>query len=377
MDNESVTKEIDRKNEIFISELMNKNSFMLDWYAGAVLPKHHPKYYDGRIEVNIRKVFNSSYGNISFGKDEYQITDKLVDNLYNYIDTNINKLIKLSLNQSTEMYDGINDSLSIKYKSIYISISEVNVTSEEERSEISKIKADIKNIICVNKLTNNYSSEDEISDEKIETIVNNLVETDNMDKKFLLSKITKKIVHMPANIETTIAQLMQLNDNDVAMIEPLMQGEIFNTLKKVCEKLKINIEVNHDEISGLAYYYKFKKILNTPDIKKTKVVITEESIDENGRASGAIKEVYVPAVKKDIDSTVKMLVNKIKELPVNTEISVSELLGLHINDYETKELFEINKKVLSTCKENGITLNFDKYKDEIVGLPYNIPFIKE
>ena len=154
MDNESVTKEIDRKNEIFISELMNKNSFMLDWYAGAVLPKHHPKYYDGRIEVNIRKVFNSSYGNISFGKDEYQITDKLVDNLYNYIDTNINKLIKLSLNQSTEMYDGINDSLSIKYKSIYISISEVNATSEEERSEISKIKADIKNIICVNKLTN-------------------------------------------------------------------------------------------------------------------------------------------------------------------------------------------------------------------------------
>ena len=377
MDNESVTKEIDRKNEIFISELMNKNSFMLDWYAGAVLPKHHPKYYDGRIEVNIRKVFNSSYGNISFDKDEYQITDKLVDNLYNYIDTNINKLIKLSLNQSTEMYEGISDSLSIKYKSIYILISEVNATSEEERSEISKIKADIKNIICVNKLTNNYSSEDEISDEKIETIVNNLVETDNMDKKFLLSKITKKIVHMPANIETTIAQLMQLNDNDVAMIEPLMQGEIFNTLKKVCEKLKINIEVNHDEISGLAYYYKFKKILNTPDIKKTKVVITEESIDENGRASGAIKEVYVPTVKKDIDSTVKMLVNKIKELPVNTEISISELLGLHINDYETKELFEINKKVLSTCKESGIILNFDKYKDEIVGLPYNIPFIKE
>ena len=95
---------------------------------------------------------------------------------------NINKLIKLSLNQSTEMYEGISDSLSIKYKSIYILISEVNATSEEERSEISKIKADIKNIICVNKLTNNYSSEDEISDEKIETIVNNLVETDNMDK---------------------------------------------------------------------------------------------------------------------------------------------------------------------------------------------------
>ena len=35
MNNENYIEEIDRKNE-FIKELMNKDSFMLDWYADGV-----------------------------------------------------------------------------------------------------------------------------------------------------------------------------------------------------------------------------------------------------------------------------------------------------------------------------------------------------
>ena len=142
---------IDQKNEMFIRELMNKDSFMFDWYAGAVIPKHHPRYYDGRIEVNIRKVFNSSYGNINFGRDEYQVNDEVVNNLYNYIETNIDKLIKISLNQSTEMYVGVSDSLRIKYKSIYISISEINAISDKEKEEIRNIKEDLKAILITKK----------------------------------------------------------------------------------------------------------------------------------------------------------------------------------------------------------------------------------
>ena len=167
MKSENIIDEINRKNELFIEELMNKDSFMLDWYAGAVVPKHHPRYYDGRIEVNIRKVFNDVYGNINFGKDEYKVTDEAVSNLYNYVETNIDKLIKISLNQSTEMYVGGNDSLWIKYKSICISISGTNAFSEEEKNEIYKINEEIKNIICIDKVTNNDSSEYKISDEHI------------------------------------------------------------------------------------------------------------------------------------------------------------------------------------------------------------------
>ena len=151
-------EEIDKKNAIFIEELMDKDSFMLDWYAGPVLPKQHPRYYDGRIEVNIRYAFNSSYGNINVGKDKYKVTDEVISNLYNYIEINIDKLIKIALNQNTGMYVGERDSLRIKFKAIYISISRINVSSEEEKNEICKMEDEIKNLICSNMLMDNNNT---------------------------------------------------------------------------------------------------------------------------------------------------------------------------------------------------------------------------
>lgn len=257
MNNENIIEDINRKNEIFIGDLMNKNCFMVDWFEGAVLPKTHPRYYDGRIEVNIRKVFNNFYGNINFGKEEYQISNEIVEKLYNYIETNINRLIKVSLNQNTEMYDGVSDSLFIKFKSIYVNISGLNATSEEEKKEINKIKEDIKDIITNGSVLKENNG---INNETIENVIKEIVGTTDIDKNNLLSKLTKRIIEMPVDVDTSIAQLMNLDNNSVAMVEPLLQGEIFNLLMAVCEKMNIKIEVNHDEIGGLGYHYKFKKL---------------------------------------------------------------------------------------------------------------------
>lgn len=81
--------------------------------------------------------------------------------------------------------------------------------------------------------------------------------------------------------------------------------------------------------------------------------------------------------KKDIEDVVNEVVTAIEKLPKETEISIFEILKSDIEKYDTKELFEINKKVIKKCEEIGIKLNFDKYKGQIVGLPFNIPFIKE
>ena len=256
MNNEKVIQEIDRKNAIFIRDIMNKNCFMIEWYEGAVIPITHPRYYEGRIEVSIRKAFNNSYGNISFGKDKYQVSNEVVDKLYNYVETNIHKLIQISLNQNTEMYDGVSDNLFIKFKSIYVSLSGLNTTSEDEKNIINNIKNDIKNIILNgSKLKENNG----INDEKLELIIKETVGSEDIDKNNLLIKLTKKIIDLPINNEITIAQLMMLKNEEVAMIDPLTQGEIFNLLMKVCEKLNIKIEINHDEFGGLGYHYKFKK----------------------------------------------------------------------------------------------------------------------
>ena len=76
----------------------------------------------------------------------------------------------------------------------------------------------------------------------------------------IVLKLVDKIKGLSPNVETTIAQLLQLTNEDVAKIEPLLQGKVFNNLEKACAEANLKIEVNHDEIGGLGYHYKFKKI---------------------------------------------------------------------------------------------------------------------
>lgn len=163
-------EDINRKNEIFIRDLMDKGIFMLNWSSGNIIPINDPNYYDSSTEVNIRRNYSDSYGDIRFKRDKYEVTEEVVSNLYNYVKTNLDKLIKITLNQTTDMFDGVIDYLSIKFKSLYISISEFNASSEEEVNEIRKIKEDIKKIICVNKIASGGSDENSISDEQIETL---------------------------------------------------------------------------------------------------------------------------------------------------------------------------------------------------------------
>lgn len=78
------------------------------------------------------------------------------------------------------------------------------------------------------------------------------------DKEKLLSILIQKIEELPYNTETTIAQLINYNLQE-ELVEPLVQGEIYNKLMEYCKQRNIDI-LESDEITGLAYYYKFKKI---------------------------------------------------------------------------------------------------------------------
>lgn len=75
----------------------------------------------------------------------------------------------------------------------------------------------------------------------------------------LVPEIIEKIKVLPFNTETTIAELINYNPEE-KFIDPLSQGQIFNEVKKICMKENICIERNRDELGGLAFYYKFKKV---------------------------------------------------------------------------------------------------------------------
>ena len=237
-------------NEKFIRDLNTTGLFMFDWSCGAVLPLNHPNYYNGRVEISIRKFMNDEYGNIEIEKNKYEISSEIVNKIYNYVEKNIDKLINITLNQSEEAYDGAYDHVCIKYKSVYLDIDSNNIKNSDDLKLVSEFKEFVKDLIL-----NNAKTKDTKLD-NLEKVVNDLIGTDDMDMNNFIVKLVKEIYSFPYNQYTTIAELMRIN---TVMVEPLLQGEVFLNFKNVCRELGINIEENRDGFGGLAYHVKFMK----------------------------------------------------------------------------------------------------------------------
>ena len=80
----------------------------------------------------------------------------------------------------------------------------------------------------------------------------------------------------------------------------------------------------------------------------------------------------------NLEKITNELVEKIKDLQPDTETTILKLIeNDSISNYSSEDLFNIYKSVIKKCEEENIELSFDKYKNQVVGLPYNIPFIKK
>ena len=107
-----------------------------------------------------------------------------------------------------------------------------------------------------------------ITDEKLKTIVDDVIKDneESIDSKEVNYKdqvytITKKIIDLPSETITTIANLRNYNPNET-YVEPLTQGQIRRLVEETCKKLNIELEENRGGFGGLAYYYQFKKVNN-------------------------------------------------------------------------------------------------------------------
>ena len=107
-----------------------------------------------------------------------------------------------------------------------------------------------------------------ITDEKLKTIVDDVIKDneESIDSKEVNYKdqvytITKKIIDLPSETITTIANLINYNPNET-YVEPLTQGQIRRLVEETCKKLNIELEEDRGGFGGLAYYYQFKKVNN-------------------------------------------------------------------------------------------------------------------
>lgn len=80
----------------------------------------------------------------------------------------------------------------------------------------------------------------------------------------------------------------------------------------------------------------------------------------------------------NFDEIVNKLVAELNKLPDGSEISTIQLLRKFDNNgFSTHDLFEIQKLFIKKCNEQYIELDYSKHKDSVVGLPFNISFIKK
>lgn len=70
---------------------------------------------------------------------------------------------------------------------------------------------------------------------------------------------------------------------------------------------------------------------------------------------------------------VKDLIRKVQELPYDTQFTIRELTNEFVDG---KDLMDISSKFFSKIKDTTIKLQCMCGEDEMVGLPYNIPYIK-
>lgn len=155
--------------------------------------------------------------------------------------------------------------------------------------------------------------------------------------------------------------------------------EQFNKIKQIIkEKLELLYEIaekQSNEIYEGTYnnmLIKFNSILLNLSFDN---INSEKDYNILSQLKNTIFNIIIPKNEENIETVVNELVNKIIALPIGTETSISNLLSNKIDEFSDNELFEINKRVLNICKEKGVVLNFDKYKNQVVGLPFNISFV--
>ena len=138
------------ENDSFSSVLNNKGMFHLSIISGAVLPITHPRFYEGRKNIILDKDLENNYvyrQDIEIEKDKYHIDEQTIDEIIEYVKINFNKLLEIAANQSMEMYDGVVHSINVKLGSIYLTLSELNTTSEEDNQFLGKFEEMIVEIL--------------------------------------------------------------------------------------------------------------------------------------------------------------------------------------------------------------------------------------
>ena len=144
-----------------------------------------------------------------------------------------------------------------------------------------------------------------------------------------------------------------------------------------------------DNAIELTDKYVFNHGIKENNYKKTlKVKYGKSLIELDGNINGDISLFYDKIVnsiieiivskenKMNKDEIVKIILDKIENMESNTEFSIYSLVK-DIPNVNTNELFDITNNVLEEANKKNIKIISKMGENAIIGLPYNIPLIKQ
>lgn len=158
-----------------------------------------------------------------------------------------------------------------------------------------------------------------------------------------INEILNKIKDVDYDRETCIAELINYNP-EVNFVEPMEQMSILRQVCRTAEENNIFLEKNMEEIGGLGFYVKFKKINNNEEFRINDNITFE---DEETKIE----------YQKYLDE-----INEYNRKIANGEIPEKDLSEI-ADEYKSK--FKVNNKINSTYNTNNTINDKDKF-DELV-----------
>ena len=152
--------------------------------------------------------------------------------------------------------------------------------------------------------------------------------------------VFNKIKELTFNEETTLATILNYDPTNKS-VSSITQGTFFACIMEICKKSNIFLEANDNELGGLGYYYKFKKIEN-PSLSN-ELRINKGLVADNKET----KEVY-DEFKKELDNYNN-----------NFEGNLGDILDKFNNTFDIKNInvdnnFEKAKNYIKTVLDDKI-----------------------
>lgn len=137
-------------SEKYNKRIFNKDSFILKIDEGAVIPIHHPHYYNNRKNIELYKCYRDIHSAVEIEKSTYFISYDTFNKVEKFIRDNFDTLVEIAKRQENKNYEGGYNRIIVKVDAILIIIDAYNTTNKEDFNYINLFKKQIVDMLTKN-----------------------------------------------------------------------------------------------------------------------------------------------------------------------------------------------------------------------------------